>query len=101
MRIISRHALVNFWSQPNRGDAEADLTAWYNVVKGKKCDWATPADVKASYGNASIVTNNRVVFNIHGNKYRLVVKINYPARIVFIRWIGTHAEYDKIDVTTV
>lgn len=101
MRIIARPALVNYWSQPNRGDAEADLTSWYNAVKSKKCDWATPADVKASYGNASIVAGNRVVFNIHGNKYRLVVKINYPARIVFIRWIGTHAEYDKIDVTTV
>tara|TARA_E500000318_G_scaffold11470_1_gene10056 strand:+ start:1839 stop:2144 length:306 start_codon:yes stop_codon:yes gene_type:complete len=101
MRIIARKTLVDFWSQPNRGDAKADLAAWFNAVNGPGCDWATPADVKASYRNASIVADNRVVFNIHGNRYRLVVKINYPYRVVYIRWIGTHAAYDKIDVTKV
>ncbi|MEQ8335456.1 MAG: type II toxin-antitoxin system HigB family toxin [Nisaea sp.] len=101
MRIIARKTLVDFWSQPSRGDAKADLTAWFNAVNGPGCDWATPADVKASYRNASIVADNRVVFNIHGNTYRLVVKINYPYRVVYIRWIGTHAAYDKIDVTKV
>lgn len=83
MRIIARQTLVNFWSQPNQRDAEADLTAWFNAVNGKTCDWATPADVKAAYRNASIVRDNRVVFNIHGNTYRLVVKINYPHRVVY------------------
>ena len=101
MRIIARQTLVNFWSQPNQRDAEADLTAWFNAVNGKTCYWATPADVKAAYRNASIVRDNRVAFNIHGNTYRLVVKINYPHRVVYIRWIGTHAAYDRIDVTTV
>ena len=101
MRIIKRKTLVDFWTQPNQQDAEADLTAWFENVDGEKCDWATPADVKATYGNASIVADNRVVFDIHGNKYRLVVKINYPYRVVYIRWIGTHKAYDKIDVTQV
>jgi len=101
MRVIARKTLVNFRSQPNRGGAKADLTAWFIAVNGQLCDWATPADVKASYRNASIVADNRVVFNIHGNKYRRVVKINYPNRVVYIRWIGTRAAYDKINVTKV
>lgn len=101
VRIIAKKTLVDFWSRPNRGDAEADLRAWHDRVAQRTSDWATPADVKAAYGNASIVADNRVVFNIHGNAYRLVVKINYPYRVVYIRWIGTHAEYDKLDVTKV
>ena len=64
-------------------------------------DWAAPSDVKASYGDASILKNSRVVFNIGGNKFRLVVRINYPARIVFIRFVGTHKEYDDIDAETI
>ena len=93
--------MVDFWSLPGREDSKADLTAWFNNVKSRTCDWQTTHDVKASYGNASIVAGNRVVFNIHGNKYRLVVKINYPHRIVYVRWIGTHADYDTIDVTSI
>ena len=64
-------------------------------------DWATPADIKAQYGDASILKGGRVVFNICGNKYRLVVKINYPYRVVYLRFVGTHVEYDRIDVETV
>jgi len=77
-------------------DAEQPLKAWYKETKA--ADWETPHDVKAMYGNASVVGNSRIVFNIAGNKYRLVVKFNYPYRVGYIRFIGTHAEYDEIDV---
>lgn len=97
MRILSRKALREFWEQ--HPDAKEPLQAWYREVEQE--DWDTPAKVKAKYGNASIVGNNRVVFNIKGNTYRLVVKINYPARIVFVRFIGTHAEYDAVDAEEV
>lgn len=63
-----------------------------------KEDWDTPAKVKEKYRNASMIGGNRVVFNIKGNDYRLIVRINYPARIVYVRFVGTHAEYDAIDV---
>lgn len=85
--------LREFWER--HADAEDPLLAWYHEVKAE--NWNTPADVKAKYGNASIVANNRVVFNIRGNTYRLVVVINYDYSIVYIRFVGTHAEYDKID----
>lgn len=75
------------------------LLAWYREVL--KEDWDTPAKVKEKYGNASIVGGDRVVFNIKGNDYRLVVEINYPARIVYVRFVGIHAEYDAIDVEEV
>lgn len=97
MRIISKRTLREFWQRYE--DAEEPLLAWYREVV--KEDWDTPAKVKEKYRNASIVGDNRVVFNIKGNTYRLVVKINYPGRIVYVRFIGTHAEYDDIDVTEV
>lgn len=86
-----------FWER--YPDAMEPLLAWYREVL--KEDWDTPAKVKAKYGNASIVGDNRVVFNIKGNTYRLVVKINYPYRILFVRFVGTHAEYDGVDVEEV
>lgn len=73
--------------------------AWYGFVI--KAAWREPADIKADFGNASILKNGRVVFNIAGNKYRLVTSINYPYRIVFIKFIGTHKQYDVIDVQTI
>jgi len=79
-------------------DAEEPLLAWFREVE--KAEWNGPSASK-KYRNASIVGDNRVVFNIKGNDYRLVVKINYPYRVVYIRFIGTHAEYDKIDVEEV
>ena len=97
MRIISRKALREFWK--THPDAEQSLSAWYGKVK--RATWDTPSDVKAAYRSASFVANNRVVFNIAGNKYRLVVKFNYPKRIGFIRFIGTHAMYDTIDSETI
>ena len=97
MRIISRRTLKEFWvAHP---DAERPLQAWYANVK--RADWKTPSDVKATYQNASFVENNRVIFNIKGNSYRLVVAINYQYRIVYIRFVGTHQVYDKINVATI
>lgn len=97
MRIISRKALREFWER--HPDAQQALQAWYADVR--HIIWKTPADVKDIYRNASIVANNRVVFNIKGNRYRLVVAVQYEYGIVYIRFIGTHREYDKIDVTTI
>ncbi len=97
MRIISKKPLVNYWEQ--NPTAKAELEAWY--AEAKEADWVKPVDVKAKYGSASILQGGRVVFNICGNKYRLVVRINYNYRIIFIRFIGTHKEYDKIDAQTV
>jgi mRNA interferase HigB len=75
------------------------LDSWFHEVQGS--DWHTPADVTASYANASIVGSDRVVFNIKGNAYRLVVAVDYQRQIVFIKWLGTHAQYDKINVRKV
>lgn len=80
-------------------DALEPMMAWYRQVRG--ADWATPADVKRYIGNASILNDGRAVFNIAGNKYRIVVWINYPYRVVYVRFIGTHRQYDKIDAQTV
>jgi len=97
MRIIAKSTLRDFWEL--FPDAEESLLAWYREVE--KEDWDTPAKVKAKYGNASIVGDKRVVFNIKGNDYRLVVKINYEYRVVYVRFVGTHAKYDKINVEEV
>ncbi len=94
MRIIAKRMLREFWERnPNARDP---LLAWYREVL--KEDWDRPAKVKEKYRSASIVGGNRVVFNIKGNDYRLVVMIHYPARIVYVRFVGTHVEYDAIDV---
>jgi mRNA interferase HigB len=97
MRIISKKALRECWGR--HAAAEEPLLAWYREVERE--DWDAPAKVKSKYGTASIVAGNRVVFNIKGNDYRLVVKINYPYRVVYIRFVGTHAEYDRIDAEEV
>jgi mRNA interferase HigB len=94
MRVIAKSTLREFWQV--HPDAEEPLLAWYRDVEVE--DWDTPAKVKQKYRSASIVGGDRVVFNIKGNTYRLVVRINYPYRIVYIRFVGTHAEYDDIDV---
>lgn len=99
MRIISRAALRDFWEKPDFADSEQSLKAWYD--EAKHANWQSPKDIKALYRNASFVGNNRVVFNIHGNKYRLITAINYRFSIVYVRFVGTHAEYDKVDSTVV
>lgn len=100
MRIIALSTLKAFWEEnPEYADATDQTLAWYQHVL--KADWAIPTDVKQDFGNASILKDGRAVFNIAGNKYRLVVWINYAYRVVYIRFIGTHAQYDKIDVQTI
>ncbi len=97
MRIISKKTLKKFWEKHQ--DAEQALMAWH--ARTKKADWKSPADVKRDYRNASIIADNRAVFNIKGNRYRLVAAINYAYRVVYARFVGTHEEYDAIDVATV
>ena len=97
MRIIAKKALREFWEL--NPDSEEPLLAWYR--EAQKEDWDTPAKVKEKYRSASVIGDSRVVFNIKGNHYRLVVKINYPYRVVYIRSVGTHAEYDRINAEEV
>jgi mRNA interferase HigB len=97
MRIISRKILKEFWEK--HPDSQQQLQAWHEDVK--KANWKTSMDIKKVYRNVSFVANNRVIFNIKGNKYRLVVAIQYDFGIVYIRFIGKHTEYDKIDATTI
>ena len=99
VRVIARRTLRECWAQRGHGDAEQPLRAWF--AEARRAAWRTPSDVKAAYRNASFVGNDRVVFNIGGNKYRLVVALKYSAQIAFIRFVGTHAAYDKIDVEEV
>lgn len=93
MRIITRRLLREFWKEHR--EAEGELKAWYHEVK--IAEWDKSADVKARYPKASIVTSERVIFDICNNKYRLVVAINYKFHVVYTRFIGSHAEYDRID----
>lgn len=97
MRIIARKALREFWER--YPDAQQALQAWY--ADAKQAAWKTPVDIKNVYRNASIIANNRVVFNIKGDRYRLVAAINYAHGIVYIRFVGTHEEYDRIDAATI
>ena len=86
-----------FWDK--HPDAETPLRAWYALAS--RANWETPADIKEAYRNASFTANNRVVFNVKGNDYRLVVSVRYDRGLMYVRFIGTHRQYDKIDVTTV
>lgn len=100
MRIIAKRTLRQFWETHPRGaEAKTPLEVWHSVVA--VADSATTTDVKAAYGDASILKNSRVVFNIGGNKFRLVVRISYPYRVVYIRFVGSHEEYDRIDAETI
>lgn len=99
MRIISKKQLKEFYENPLYSDSKNSLESWYKEVL--KTNWKNPNEIKEQYKSASIVGNNRVVFNIHGNKYRLIIAINYPAQIVFIRFVGTHKQYDAIDAKEV
>ncbi|MCA3006515.1 MAG: type II toxin-antitoxin system HigB family toxin [Phycisphaerales bacterium] len=96
MVILSRGTLRDFGRI--HPDAKAQLDAWFHEAAA--ANWSSPADIKRHYGNASILHNDRIVFNICGNKYRLIVRVHYATRTVFIRFIGTHAQYDKIDAHT-
>lgn len=95
MHIISRPQLINFYKREGYHEAKGPIDAWWH--EAKKANWQSWTEIKAQYGSASILKNNRVVFNLGGNKYRLVVKINFPAQTVYIRFIGTHKEYDQVN----
>lgn len=95
--IVSRKKLRDFWEE--YPDSEQSLKTWYKVAMN--AEWKNSNDVKNQYGNASVVGDNRVVFNICGNKYRLIVKFNYEMQWGWIRFIGTHLQYDKIDANTI
>ena len=97
MRVFTRRTLREFWER--HPDARESLETWYQVAE--RADWSSPAGVKERYPSASIIADNRVVFNIKGNDYRLVVNINYRRRAVYIRFIGSHAEYDRINALEV
>ena len=97
MHIVSIQALRSFWQK--HPDAERPLRAWYALAE--KSIWQSPTDIKAVLGNASFVGNNRVIFNIKGNDYRLVVIVEYQQGRLFIRFVGTHTEYDRIDPETI
>jgi mRNA interferase HigB len=92
MRVISRPTLRNFWETAGCEDSEAALRSWYS--KASKAEWQTFDDIKADFATASLV-GELVVFNIHGNKYRLVVKVSYPKGKIYIRHVMSHREYDK------
>jgi mRNA interferase HigB len=94
VRVISQSRLKQFWCQPGRAGAEGPLRAWYRHVSSKSEAWRSWADVKAAFANASLV-GSCVVFNIGGNKYRLVARVLYPSQKVFILKVLTHAEYDN------
>jgi mRNA interferase HigB len=97
VRIIAKKTLNEFWLK--HSDCEERLKSWYK--EAVEAIWKTPQEIKKDYPSASFLQNNRVVFNIKGNSYRLIVKINYDFSLVWIRFIGTHAEYDKIDASKI
>ncbi|MEL6592799.1 MAG: type II toxin-antitoxin system HigB family toxin [Bacteroidota bacterium] len=97
MRVIAKKTLREFWVK--HADSQGQLEAWYN--EAKKAVWTTPNDIKREYPSASFIAGNRVVFNIKGNHYRLIVKISYEYGMVWSRFVGTHKDYDKIDAATV
>lgn len=97
VRVLSKKRLREFWQK--HSDCEQQLKSWHQEAKDAK--WKTPGEIKEEYPNASILEDNRIVFNIKGNKYRLIVKINYKYSIVWIRFVGTHGEYDKTEATTI
>ncbi len=99
MRVIAKSTLVKFWSNSEYMDAKGALQSWHD--EALKANWKTPQEIKHEYRSASICGNNRVVFNIAGNKYRLVVEMQYQAGIVWVKFLGTHAQYDQINVENV
>ena len=96
-RIFAKSTLREYWKK--YPETEQYLKTWYDIAMS--CDWRIPSDVKRSYANASILRSGRIVFNIKGNSFRLVTKVNFEKQWIFIRFIGTHNEYDKIDANTI
>ena len=101
MHVVAKRTLKRFWesSPRHRKAAKKPLEAWH--AEAEKASWRTSADIKKQYRNASVLKNGRVVFNIKGNDYRLIVKVHYELQRVYICWVGTHDDYDEIDAETV
>jgi mRNA interferase HigB len=103
MRVVARKTLRQFVEKlrghKDQKAVKSALDAWFH--EAQQADWKSPADVRKAYATASIISSERVVFNIKGNDYRLVVAIQYRRQVIFVKWLGSHAEYDKIDVRTV
>ena len=97
MRVLAKRTLRDFWEL--NPDSEQQLLVWFR--EASKADWNTPNEIKLQYSSASILKNNKVVFNICRNKYRSIVEINFIRKWAFIRFIGTHKEYDKIDANNI
>ncbi|PCJ12631.1 MAG: addiction module toxin RelE [Gammaproteobacteria bacterium] len=95
MRIISKRTLREFWQIREFSDSQPALEAWH--AEAQRANWLTPQEIKGQFRNASILKNSRVVFNIAGNKYRLIVSIDYERQVAFVKFIGTHKQYDQID----
>ena len=99
MRVIAKRTLREFWETRGHADSKGPLESWH--AETVKSDWTSPQDIKGQFRNASILKNNRVVFNVGGNKYRLIVSIDYIRKVLFVKFIGTHRQYDKIDVESI
>lgn len=97
MKVIAASTLRRFWVR--RPDAEQPLKAWYD--EARHATWNAPQDIKNHYASASFVGHNRVVFNIKGNDYRFIVAVAYHFQAIYIKFVGTHAEYDRVDAATV
>lgn len=97
LRIISKKILRDFWE--THADSEQQLKSWFHETCN--AEWKNPNEIKKEYPSASILNNDRIVFNIKGNKYRLIIRINYDYHMVWIRFIGTHSEYDKINANEI
>jgi mRNA interferase HigB len=97
MRVISKRRLKEFGER--HPDAHQPLLAWHQTVRSAR--WRRPDEVKATYKTASILKDNRICFNIGGNKYRLIVRVNYAVGILYVRWIGSHRDYDDLDANSI
>ena len=99
MRIVSHRRLVEFYSSEGHGASQAVLERWYNMAEA--AEWKNLSDIKVDFPSTDYVGNQHYVFNIRGNKYRLVVVVKFTIGHIFIRFVGTHSEYDKIDASTI
>jgi mRNA interferase HigB len=99
LRIIAKSRLIKYWETAGNEQSRTHLNEWYHFCLEQ--NWKTPQDIKNTLCHASILKNNRVVFNVNGNHYRIVCSIFYPAQIMYIKFVGTHTEYDQIDVNTI
>lgn len=99
MRVIAKRTLRRFWEQPGHEDAEAPLQAWHALAC--RATWSSPAELKRDLRHASLLWDSRVVFNIAGNKYRLVARSDYRHHILIVRFVETHRDYDRIDAETI